>query len=56
MLENLNPQIAKLLTNKSGLISTLSTESKLIILETAKTGNYKALKQKISYIGLGGDY
>ena len=50
------PQIAKLLNNKSQLISTFSTESKLNILKTAQTGNYQALRQQIDYIGLSGDY
>jgi len=56
MFDNFNPEIRKVLKSKNGLIKTFSTESKLNILETAETGNIKALKQQIDYINLGGDY
>jgi len=56
MYRNLEPEISKVLERKSNLISTFSTESKLNILSTAKSGNIKALKQQIEYTNLGGDY
>jgi len=56
MLENCSPQIVRLLESKSFLIKTFSTESKLNILKTAKTGNYQVLRQQIDYTGLCGDY
>ena len=56
MFENLNPEIRKILESRKVLISSFSTESKLNILETAKTGNLKALKQEIEFVNLGGDY
>ena len=56
MLENVNPDIKKVLNSKNGIISTFSTESKLKILAMAGTGDAKALKQTIEYTNLGGDY
>ena len=56
MLENVNPNIKKLLNSKKGVISSFSTESKLKILAIAETGDTKALKQTIEYTNLGGDY
>ena len=56
MLEKLNPNVKKVLENKTNLINTFSTESKLKILAIAETGDAKALKQTIEYTNLGGDY
>jgi len=56
MLEEFTPQIIRLLNKKSFLISTFSTESRINVLKTAKTGNYQALRQQIDYNGLCGDY
>jgi hypothetical protein len=56
MFEKFNPEVKKILISKSSLINNFSTESKLNILQTASTGNVKALRQEIDYINLGGDY
>lgn len=56
MFEKLDPKISNLLKKKTQIINSFSIESKVNIIKTAETGNYKALKQEIEYIGLGGDY
>lgn len=56
MLERFNPDIQKVLKQKTNTISTFSTGSKLLVLSVAESGDVKALGQTISYINLGGDY
>ena len=56
MLEQLTPQVQKVIESKAGLINTFSSESKINILKTAQIGNVKALRQQISYTNLCGDY
>lgn len=56
MLKNFEPKVKNLLNKKNQLISTVSTEIKLQILEAAESGNVEILKQKIECTYLGGDY
>lgn len=56
MFECFDPKISRLLKKNTSVISGFSTESKVNILELAESGNYRALKQEIEYVGLGGDY
>ena len=56
MFEKLNKDVIKVLKKNENLLETFSTETKLNILETAETGNTKALKQEIEYNNLCGDY